>query len=147
MGALAGFGALLKVWPALLLAGAVRRRAWGAAAVTAVALAPCPPWPCPAPSPSWPPSGDRGTEVESVAGLVLHVARHFGWPGEVLLRYGSLEFAGPYVGLVSDVALGLTALACGWLLLWRLTRETLSRRTRSRTRPSRRCCCSRSPAG
>ena len=36
------------------------------------------------------------------------------------LNYGSVEFLGPYVPLVSALAMALTALAFGWLLLWRL---------------------------
>jgi hypothetical protein len=62
----------------------------------------------------------RGTEVESLGALVLHVARQFGWEGQVLLNYGSMEFLGPHVNLVSDAALALTVLAFAWLLLWRL---------------------------
>ncbi|MYR91220.1 DUF2029 domain-containing protein, partial [Streptomyces sp. SID685] len=120
MGALAAFGALLKVWPALLLAGAVRRRAWVSAAVTGAGLA--------AAFALWMPGAfafltfqrERGTEVESLGALVFHVARHFGWSGQVLLNYGSIEFLGPYVPEVSAAALALTAGAFGWLLLWRL---------------------------
>ncbi|WP_069771234.1 glycosyltransferase family 87 protein [Streptomyces sp. LUP30] len=129
MGALTGFAALLKGWPVLLLAGAVRRRAWGAAAVTALALCAVSALALPGAFAFLASQRDRGVEVESVAGLALHAARHLGWPGEVLFRYGSLEFAGPYTGLVSDVALGLTALACGWLLLWRLTARRLTAHT------------------
>ncbi|WP_327230123.1 glycosyltransferase 87 family protein [Streptomyces murinus] len=120
MGALAAFGALLKVWPALLLAGAVRSRAWVSAAVTGAGLA--------AAFALWMPGAfafltfqrERGTEVESLGALVFHVARHFGWSGQVLLNYGSIEFLGPYVPEVSAAALALTAGAFGWLLLWRL---------------------------
>ncbi|MFF6801648.1 glycosyltransferase 87 family protein [Streptomyces sp. NPDC012616] len=119
MGALTGFAALLKVWPVLLLAGAVRRRAWGAAAGTAVALSALFALAMPGAFAFLTFQRDRGTEVESVGALVLHVARQFGWPGEVQFRYGSLEFTGPYVDVVNDVALGFTVLACGWLLLWR----------------------------
>ncbi|MER6332600.1 glycosyltransferase 87 family protein [Streptomyces sp. NPDC001034] len=120
MGALTAFGALLKVWPALLLAGAVRRRAWASAGVTGAGLA--------AAFALWMPGAfafltfqrERGTEVESLGALVFHVARHFGWSGQVLLNYGSIEFLGPYVDVVSAAALALTAGAFGWLLLWRL---------------------------
>ncbi|MEU3026244.1 glycosyltransferase 87 family protein [Streptomyces incarnatus] len=120
MGALTAFGALLKVWPALLLAGAVRRRAWVSAAVTGAGLA--------AVFALWMPGAfafltfqrERGTEVESLGALVFHVARHFGWSGQVLLNYGSIEFLGPYVPEVSAAALALSAGAFGWLLLWRL---------------------------
>jgi hypothetical protein len=120
MGALVGLGALLKVWPALLLAGAVRRRAWGAAAVTAGVLSAAFALSMPGAFAFLAFQRDRGTEVESLGGLVFHVARQFGWRGEVLLHYGSVEFLGPWVDEVSDAAVGLGALACGWLLLWRL---------------------------
>ncbi|MEU4095127.1 glycosyltransferase family 87 protein [Streptomyces sp. NPDC026673] len=123
-GALIAFGALLKVWPVLLLAGVRDRRIWAAAAAGAGLLA-LGFW-------LWMPGafaflrfqGERGTEVESLGSLVFHIARHHGWQGQVLLNYGSVEFLGPYVGLVSDIALGLTALAFAWLLLWRLRSRT-----------------------
>ena len=63
---------------------------------------------------------NRGTEVESLGALVFHVARQFGWDGQVLLNYGSIEFLGPWVTVVSSAALFLTGVAFGWLLLWRL---------------------------
>ncbi|WP_189321205.1 glycosyltransferase family 87 protein [Streptomyces flaveus] len=119
LGALAAFGALLKVWPALLLVGTTKRKPWDAAAVTATSLlllfvA------MPGSFAFLTSQRDRGTEVESVGSLVFHVARHYGWEGEVKLNYGSVEFVGPYVGVVSTAALMLTVLAFGWLLLWRL---------------------------
>jgi hypothetical protein len=120
MGALAGFGALLKVWPVLLLLGAVKRRAWGAAAVTVVVVASLFAVSMPGAFAFLTFQRNRGTEVESLGSLVFHVARHFGWNGQVLLNYGSVEFLGPYVNLVSTAALGLTGVAFGWLLLWRL---------------------------
>ena len=108
----------------LLLVGVERGRAWTrpwtAAAVSAVALVVV----CCAAMPGALAfltfQRDRGTEVESLGALAFQVARHFGWEGSVLLNYGSVEFVGPYVPLVSGVALGLTALALGWLLVWRL---------------------------
>ncbi|TWV32993.1 DUF2029 domain-containing protein, partial [Streptomyces misionensis] len=129
MGALAAFGALLKVWPALLLAGAVRRRAWVSAAVTGAVLAAVFAVSMPGAFAFLTFQRDRGTEVESLGGLVFHVARHFGWHGEVLLNYGSIEFLGPYVPEVSAAALALTAAAFGWLLLWRLRARRLTPRT------------------
>ncbi|MCF4137920.1 glycosyltransferase 87 family protein [Streptomyces sp. Tue 6430] len=119
MGVLAGLGALLKVWPVLLLAGA-RRRARGAAAVTVGALAVLSAWAAPGAFAFLSAQRGRGTEVESLGALVFHVARHLGWSGEVRLNYGSVEFLGPHVDVVSHAALGLTAAALGWLLLWRL---------------------------
>ncbi|GHI08327.1 membrane protein [Streptomyces cellostaticus] len=128
-GAPAGLGALLKVWPALLLVGATRLRAWASAAVTAGGLgalfAPAVP------------GGlgflafqrDRGTEVESPGGPVFPVAWHFGRQGEVLLNHGSIEFLGPYVGLVSSAAMALTGAAFGRLVLWRLRAARLAPHT------------------
>ncbi|MFJ9027236.1 glycosyltransferase 87 family protein [Streptomyces sp. NPDC102274] len=124
MGALAGFGALLKVWPVLLLVGTPRgratRRSWATATAVAAALVVV----CTAAMPGALAfltfQRDRGTEVESLGALVFQVARHYGWKGSVLLNYGSVEFVGPYVPLVSNAALALTLLAFGWLLVWRL---------------------------
>ncbi|CAM5731118.1 glycosyltransferase 87 family protein [Streptomyces hirsutus] len=58
--------------------------------------------------------------MESLGALVFHVARHYGWDGEVLLNYGSVEFLGPYVDRVSAGAMLLSGAALAWLLLWRL---------------------------
>ena len=123
LGALAAAGALLKVWPVLVLVGTApgsrTRRAWTAAVVTAAWLLLC----AAAVPGAFAFLGfqrDRGTEVESLGALVFHVARWFGWPGRVELHYGSLEFLGPGVPLVSTLALGLSVAALGWLLLWRL---------------------------
>ncbi|MFB6982885.1 glycosyltransferase 87 family protein [Streptomyces scopuliridis] len=130
LGALAGFGALLKVWPVLLLVGTPRGRAtrwsWAtAAAVAALLVVVC--------SVAMPGAlafltfqRDRGTEIESLGALVFQVARHYGWNGSVLLNYGSVEFVGPYVALVSNAALALTVLAFGWLLVWRLRAREFS---------------------
>lgn len=124
LGALAGFGALLKVWPLLLIVGTPRgratRRSWATAAGTAAALALVLFVAMPGAPAFLTFQRDRGTEIESLGALVFHVARHFGWQGEVLLNYGSVEFVGPYVTLVSTLALALTLLAFGWLVLWRV---------------------------
>ncbi len=120
MGALTAFGAMLKVWPVLLLVAARRRSAWGSAAVTAGALAALFAVAMPGAFAFLTFQRDRGTEVESLGSLVFHVARQYGWDGQVLLNYGSVEFLGPYVDVVSNAALALSGLAFGWLLLWRL---------------------------
>ncbi|MER6997761.1 glycosyltransferase family 87 protein [Streptomyces sp. NPDC000410] len=133
LGALAGFGALLKVWPVLLLVGTPRGRAtrgsWTAAVVTGVVVLLL----CTAAMPGALAfltfQRDRGTEVESLGALVFHIARHAGWEGQVLLHYGSVEFLGPYVPLVSGAALGLTVLALGWLVVWRLRARTFTSST------------------
>ncbi|WP_184763336.1 glycosyltransferase family 87 protein [Streptomyces griseoloalbus] len=120
MGALAGFGALLKVWPALLLLAVRRRGAWVSAAVTGVAVAAVFTVLMPGAFAFLTFQRDRGTEIESLGSLVFHVARHHGWEGEVLLNYGSVEFLGPYVTWVSTGALVLAGVALAWLVLWRL---------------------------
>ncbi|MGC9496770.1 glycosyltransferase 87 family protein [Streptomyces sp. WG7] len=118
-GALAALGALLKVWPALVLLGMRGRAPWAAAVLSGAGLAALFAVAMPGAFAFLTFQRERGTEVESLGSLVFHVARHFGWDGEVLLNYGSVEFLGPYVGTVSAVALALSALAFGWLLLWR----------------------------
>ncbi|MFI1260912.1 MULTISPECIES: glycosyltransferase family 87 protein [Streptomyces] len=124
-GALIAFGALLKVWPALLLTGAAvrgrRARAlWWSAGATAAGLTLFFVAAAPGALAFLTFQRERGTEVESLGALVFHFARHFGWPGQVLLNYGSLEFLGPGVALAGTVALTLSLAAAGWLFLWRV---------------------------
>lgn len=130
LGALAAFGALMKVWPVLLLVGSARGRAtrlsWPAAAVTAGGLLLVAAVALPGAFAFLTFQRDRGLEVESLGALVFHLARQSGWEGGVELRYGSLEFTGPHVGLVSTLALGLSVLAFGWLLVWRLRARTFA---------------------
>ncbi|CAL9426252.1 glycosyltransferase 87 family protein [Streptomyces sp. NPDC057838] len=120
MGALAAFGALLKVWPAMLLLAARRGSAWVSALVTGAVVAGGFALLMPGAFAFLTFQRDRGTEVESLGALVFHVARQFGWEGEVRLNYGSIEFLGPWVEEVSTGALFLTGAAFGWLVLWRL---------------------------
>ncbi|MCM2414592.1 glycosyltransferase family 87 protein [Streptomyces sp. RKAG290] len=128
LGALAAFGALLKVWPALLLAGTARGRrtrlAWATAAGVGSGLLVVCALAAPGSLGFLGSQRDRGTEVESLGALVFHVARQFGWQGRVELHYGSLEFLGPHVPLVSTLALGLSLVAFAWLLVWRLRART-----------------------
>ncbi|MBT2489850.1 DUF2029 domain-containing protein [Streptomyces sp. ISL-96] len=122
-GALIALGALIKVWPVLLLVGTERGRrtrvAWlsmavaGGALVAGFALA------VPHALGFLTAQRSRGVQIESVGALPFHVARHFGWSGTWAAKDGSHEFVGPYVGLVSVVMQGLTVLAFGWLLWWR----------------------------
>lgn len=119
LGALAAFGALLKVWPALLLLAVRERGAWVSALVTGVGVAGLFAVLMPGAFAFLTFQRDRGTEVESLGALVFHVARHHGWEGEVLLNYGSVEFLGPYVSWVSTAALCLSGAALVWLVLWR----------------------------
>ncbi|MFB7453927.1 glycosyltransferase 87 family protein [Streptomyces sp. NPDC056194] len=123
LGALAGFGAVIKVWPVLLLVGTPKRsmtwRSWPVAAGAASAvLLLCAAW-MPGSLAFLSYQSERGTEVESLGAMVFHLARHCGWDGVTRMNYGSMEFVGPYVSWVSAGAIGLTVAAFGWLALWR----------------------------
>ncbi|MFB7861860.1 glycosyltransferase 87 family protein [Streptomyces sp. NPDC056069] len=124
LGALAGFGATLKVWPVLVLAGTARGRAtlrsWATATGAAAGVLALCVLAAPGALAFLGFQRDRGTEVESLGALVFHVARHFGWPGEARMNFGSIEFLGPGVPVVSTAAMLLTIAAFGWLLVWRL---------------------------
>ncbi|OON77668.1 glycosyltransferase family 87 protein [Streptomyces tsukubensis] len=124
MGALTAFGAMLKVWPVLLLIGTARReatrRSWGTAVLVALGLLGVFALSMPGSLSFLTFQRERGTEVESLGSLVFHVARRFGWQGTVQFHYGSVEFVGPYVPLVSTLAQLLSVVALGWLVVWRL---------------------------
>ncbi|MEU1127646.1 hypothetical protein ABZ371_29695, partial [Streptomyces sp. NPDC005899] len=109
--------------------GPATRRAWSAAAVSAGALLLTAAVAAPGAYAFLTFQRDRGLEVESLGALVFHVARQFGWEGRVELRYGSMEFAGPHVALVSTLALALSVLGFGWLLLWRLRARAFAEHT------------------
>ncbi|WP_414169487.1 glycosyltransferase 87 family protein [Streptoverticillium reticulum] len=123
-GALVGFGALLKVWPMLLLTGTPRgprtRSTWSSAVLTAMLVTMFFAAAMPGALAFLTFQRDRGTEVESLGSLVFHLGRHLGWHGKARLNYGSVEFLGRHVHAVSALALGLSVLAFAWLLLWRL---------------------------
>ncbi|WP_188282442.1 glycosyltransferase 87 family protein [Streptomyces sp. CBMA29] len=129
-GVLAGVGAMLKVWPLLLLIGTPRgrttRRSWISAAVTMAVIALAFHLAMPGSLSFLTFQRDRGTEVESLGATVFHIARHFGWHGTARMHYGSVEFIGPHVHLVSTAAMALSVLAFAWLLLWRLRARTYS---------------------
>jgi hypothetical protein len=132
-GGLAGVGALLKVWPVLLLIGAPRGtsvwRAWLSAAGAVAALSALFAATMPGAFSFLAFQRDRGTEVESLGAMVFHLARHAGWHGTVTMHYGSVEFLGRHVHMVSAAALGLSVLAFCWLLWWRLRARTFTAAT------------------
>ncbi|MGR8010231.1 glycosyltransferase 87 family protein [Streptomyces hypolithicus] len=123
-GALAGVGAMVKVWPALTLLGAPRGRttrdAWTAAAGSAGVLLAVLALAFSHPFGFLRQQGERGVQIESTAGTALSLARLAGWPGRVEYRYGAMEFTGPYVTPLAHASLVLTAAAFCWLLLWRI---------------------------
>ncbi|MGC0414796.1 glycosyltransferase 87 family protein [Embleya sp. AB8] len=123
-GLLAGVAAAIKVWPVLIFVGVrgwsrlARVYLWtllGAAVVVlgfVLAL--------PGAFAFLDYQRERGIEVESVFALPFHVATWCGWSGHVQESYGSLEFHGPYVGVVGGLSMLASALGFGWLLLWRI---------------------------
>lgn len=123
-GVLVGIGAVVKVWPVLLLVGTTRgrrtRQSWVAAALSAVAVTVVFLLTMPGALSFLTYQGDRGIEVESLGALPFHLARHFGWSGKWAPHDGSMEFIGPYVQVVARASAALTVVAFGWLLLWRV---------------------------
>ncbi|MGP9020515.1 glycosyltransferase 87 family protein [Streptomyces sp. BR1] len=124
-GALAGIGALVKVWPALTLLGTPRgrttRASWTAALTSATALLAVLALGFSNSLDFLRQQGNRGVQIESVGGTALQLARLLlHWPGRVVYRYGAMEFIGPYVSSVAALALSLTTAAFCWLLLWRV---------------------------
>ncbi|MEU3413924.1 glycosyltransferase family 87 protein [Streptomyces sp. NPDC006658] len=122
-GVFGALGALVKVWPALVLLGTPRgrptRTAWlsaawtgaGCLAVLAVFFT--------HPLSFLREQGGRGVQIESLGGTALNLARHLGWPGRSRYQYGAVELVGPHVRAVAVASLALTALCLGLLVLWR----------------------------
>ncbi|MEU9980015.1 glycosyltransferase 87 family protein [Streptomyces sp. NPDC050856] len=123
-GALAGLGALVKVWPLLTLLGTPRgratRQAWTSAAVAAGALLAVLVLSFTHTLDFLRQQGGRGVQIESLGGTVLSAAKLMGWRGTVQYRYGAFELTGPYTSAVAHLALLLTAVALCWLVLWRV---------------------------
>jgi glycosyl transferase family 87 len=132
-GGFAALGALVKVWPVLVLLGPPRgrptRSAWtwagviGAVTLGLFALL------FNNPLSFLREQGSRGVQIESLGGTALSLARHAGWPGHVKYRYGAMEFVGPYVATVADASLALTAVAFCLMLLWRMRARRWSEAT------------------
>lgn len=123
-GAFAALGALVKVWPTLVLLGTPRgrttRSAWTWAAVTGAAALAALTSLFANPFAFLRQQGGRGVQIESFGGTALGLATHAGWPGTVRYQYGALEYTGPHVSLVAHTSLAATVAAFGLLLLWRL---------------------------
>jgi hypothetical protein len=123
-GALAALGALVKVWPALVLLGLERgrpaRTAWLSAALTATVAFAALVMSFRNPLAFLRQQGGRGVQVESLGGTALSLARHAGWPGTTRYQYGAIELVGPHVRAVATASLALTAAAFALLLLWRV---------------------------
>ncbi|MFJ9627486.1 glycosyltransferase 87 family protein [Streptomyces sp. NPDC101175] len=123
-GAFAALGALVKVWPALVLLGVPRGRAtrsvWSWAVGTGVLSLMMLVALFNNPFAFLRQQGGRGVQIESLGGTLLGLATHVGWPGRARYQYGAMEFTGPHVTAVADASLALTAVAFGILLLWRV---------------------------
>jgi len=113
-GVMAAIGALLKVWPILMLA-VISRRQLPKAVVAALATAIVGVLAINA----WASGGisflgeqsSRGLQIESVGSLPYMIAGALGFEQNVVLRYGAYEFVMPGVGLI-----GLAITAVGLLL-------------------------------
>ncbi|MFF7351922.1 MULTISPECIES: glycosyltransferase 87 family protein [Streptomyces] len=123
-GVLGALGALVKVWPALVLLGTPRGRvtrgAWGWAAAAGTAVLGVLAVLFDHPLSFLRQQGGRGVQIESLGGTVLNLARHAGWPGRTRYRYGAVELVGPHVQAVAVASLALTAAAFALLVLWRV---------------------------
>ncbi len=123
-GVLVAVGTLVKAWPVLLLIGAERgprtRRSSLAALAAAVLLTGTAALAMPGAFGFLTAQRDRGVQFESLGALPFHLARHLGWSGRLAVHYGSTEFLGPYVGLVTRLSEAATVLALVWLVRWRL---------------------------
>ncbi|HZU56815.1 MAG TPA: glycosyltransferase 87 family protein [Actinocrinis sp.] len=125
-GVLLGLGAVVKVWPVVLLAGlpggrrgvrAVVSAVVGAVVICALIAAGL--------------SGalsflghqsSRGIEVEAVFASPFMIASWFGYPVSTVHEDGNFQLAGPGTGLVASGAILLTLLGFGIVLWWRARR-------------------------
>lgn len=132
-GAVAGIGALVKIWPVLTVLGTPRgrttRQAWTALAASAAVLLLVLTARFRGAFGFLTAQRHRGVEAESLGGTVLHLARLAGGPLTVRWRYGSMEYLGPYVSAVAWTSMALTAAAFAWLLAWRLRARRWSEAT------------------
>jgi hypothetical protein len=130
-GALTGAAAVLKAWPATLLAGTPPgqwRRALGAAA--AVSAAVCLAYPS-ATASFLAHQGARGVEIESVAATAFMIWRTAGWHGTWVYRFGAWQLSGPYVTIAEDAARVCFVLGVAAVIAW----SVLTARGQLRWRP------------
>jgi hypothetical protein len=123
LGAFAGLGAVVKVWPLLALFGV--RRGQGRQAVIAAVAAGC------AMIGGFlafthgslsflANQGSRGMEIESMAAQPFLVAKRLGlWHGSIVLDYGSFQVVGPGVDAAAGLMVGASVLALVALAVWR----------------------------
>ena len=123
LGAFAGLGAVVKVWPLAVLVGARPGQASKAvlAAVAAAGVIVGGYLTFTHGSLSFLANqNSRGIEIESVAAQPFLVLRMLGmWHGDIAYQYGSFQVAGPGVGITATVMLASTVLALIFLAWWR----------------------------
>jgi Glycosyltransferase family 87 len=125
-GALLGVGAIVKVWPLVLLLGVPPRRTGlrtllysvGAALVVTGGLAAA----MPGAFTFLHNQSNRGIEVESVLASPFMIASWFGYPVRIQQSYGSFQIFAHGVGLVGSGSLALTAVGFALILWWRVRR-------------------------
>lgn len=126
-GALLGLGAVVKVWPAVLLLGldSVKHGRRALAWATATALAVCGVLAALLPGAFSFLGGqtNRGIEVESVLASPFMIASWFGYPVHVVHAYGAFQVSAPGVSLLGSGSLLLTVLGFGLVLWWRTRRS------------------------
>jgi len=126
-GALVGLGAMIKIWPALVLLalGPARRArsAWISAVGSGIVIlfAFCLTMPNALEFVSH--QGHRGIEIESLGALPFQIAVHHGWDGR-LVNYSSFEYVGAWTNVVALLCLISSVLATAWLVVWRVTVRT-----------------------
>jgi len=123
-GALLAVGALLKVWPALLLLSVPRRafpKALAAFVVTAGALLLALMLTMEGAGSFASEQRERGLQVESVPAWLFLVAHVFGWPRRFVYRYGAMEVSAPGVEAMALAVTVLTLASLAALVILRFT--------------------------
>jgi hypothetical protein len=125
-GALLGLGAVVKVWPVVLLAGLPGGRRGGRALVSAAAAALAV---CGLLAAALPGAlsflshqSSRGIEVEAVFASPFMIASWFGYPIRTVHEDGNFQLAGPGTGMVASLAIVTTLIGFGIVLWWRVRR-------------------------
>jgi len=125
-GALTGLGAVVKVWPVVLLAGVPGGRRGLRTLVSAVvgALVVCGLLAAAMPGALsfLKHQSSRGIEVEAVFASPFMIASWLGYPIKTVHEDGNFQLAGPGTGVVASGAILLTLLGFGIVLWWRVRR-------------------------
>ncbi len=123
-GAWLAVGALLKVWPALLLLSVPRRafpKALAAFVVTCGAILMTLVLTMDGASSFASEQRERGLQVESVPAWLFLVAHLFGWPRRFVYRYGAMEVSAPGVEAVALAVTVATVVSLAALVILRFS--------------------------